>query len=94
MSRRRNADRRPGQKVTAGRFQNKDRLHPITDRKPGTVMANFTAAELKAFVPARDFALSKRFYQDLGFVLAESDERSCLLFSLRPCQFSAVKLLP
>lgn len=26
--------------------------------------------EIKAFVPARDFALSRRFYQDLGFTLA------------------------
>ncbi|GEM_PF-68522 len=30
--------------------------------------------EIKAFVPARDFALSKRFYEDLGFTLAFSDE--------------------
>lgn len=28
------------------------------------------ALELKAFIPARDFELSKRFYQDIGFVLA------------------------
>jgi catechol 2,3-dioxygenase-like lactoylglutathione lyase family enzyme len=30
------------------------------------------AIELKAFVPAKDFALSRRFYTDLGFV--ESSE--------------------
>ncbi|GAA3562463.1 MAG: VOC family protein [Pseudomonadales bacterium] len=30
---------------------------------------NTTAVEIKAFVPARDFALSKQFYQDLGFEL-------------------------
>ncbi|MDV2078473.1 VOC family protein [Marinobacter xestospongiae] len=30
---------------------------------------NTTAVEIKAFVPAKDFALSKRFYQDLGFEL-------------------------
>ena len=30
--------------------------------------------EIKAFVPARDFELSKRFYQDLGFTLAWSSE--------------------
>jgi catechol 2,3-dioxygenase-like lactoylglutathione lyase family enzyme len=30
------------------------------------------AIELKAFVPAKDFALSRRFYADLGFV--ESSE--------------------
>ena len=32
-------------------------------------MANLTAVELKAFVPAKDFELSKRFYQDVGFTL-------------------------
>jgi uncharacterized glyoxalase superfamily protein PhnB len=37
-------------------------------------MRNMRAVEIKAFVPARDFALSKRFYQDLGFTLAWSDE--------------------
>jgi catechol 2,3-dioxygenase-like lactoylglutathione lyase family enzyme len=33
-------------------------------------MANLTAVELKPFVPARDFELSKAFYQDMGFTLA------------------------
>lgn len=33
-------------------------------------MANLRAVEIKAFVPARDFALSKRFYADLGFAQA------------------------
>jgi len=28
--------------------------------------------EIKAFVPARDFELSKRFYQDQGFTVASS----------------------
>lgn len=37
-------------------------------------MANLATVELKAFVPARDFALSKRFYTDLGFMLAWSDD--------------------
>lgn len=37
-------------------------------------MRNMRTAEIKAFVPARDFALSKRFYQDLGFTLAWSDD--------------------
>jgi catechol 2,3-dioxygenase-like lactoylglutathione lyase family enzyme len=37
-------------------------------------MSNMTTIEAKAFVPARDFALSKRFYQDLGFELAWSSE--------------------
>ena len=31
---------------------------------------NLATVEIKAFVPARDFALSKRFYQALGFTLA------------------------
>jgi catechol 2,3-dioxygenase-like lactoylglutathione lyase family enzyme len=35
-------------------------------------MSNMTTIEIKAFVPARDFALSKQFYQDLGFTLAWS----------------------
>ena len=37
-------------------------------------MTNMKTVEAKAFVPARDFALSKRFYQDLGFVLAWSSD--------------------
>ncbi|HVI77199.1 MAG TPA: hypothetical protein VM715_03365 [Candidatus Acidoferrum sp.] len=36
-------------------------------------MSNLDAVEIKAFVPARDFALSKRFYEDLGFTIARSD---------------------
>ena len=30
-------------------------------------MAKLSTIEIKAFVPARDFELSKRFYTDLGF---------------------------
>jgi predicted lactoylglutathione lyase len=37
-------------------------------------MGNMTNVELKPYVPAKDFALSKRFYQDLGFELAWSSE--------------------
>ncbi|MGO4332312.1 VOC family protein [Cupriavidus sp. 2TAF22] len=37
-------------------------------------MANLTATELKAFVPARDFALSRQFYQDLGFASPWHDD--------------------
>src|SRR5690242_10858 len=36
-------------------------------------MAGLEAVEIKAFVPARDFALSMQFYQDLGFAIAWSD---------------------
>ena len=32
------------------------------------------AIEIKAFVPARDFALSKRFYRDIGFTMASDQE--------------------
>ena len=35
-------------------------------------MRNLSAIEIKAFVPAKDFDLSKRFYQDLGFTMAWS----------------------
>lgn len=37
-------------------------------------MSNMTTIEAKAYVPSRDFALSKRFYQDLGFDLVWSTE--------------------
>jgi uncharacterized glyoxalase superfamily protein PhnB len=37
-------------------------------------VSNLTTVEAKAFVPAQDFALSKQFYQDLGFDLAWSDD--------------------
>ncbi|WP_254063294.1 hypothetical protein [Rhodanobacter sp. L36] len=37
------------------------------------------SVEIKAFVPARDFERSKRFYIDLGFALAWSaDGLACL----------------
>ncbi len=34
---------------------------------------NMEAVAIRAFVPAKDFALSKRFYVDLGFTLNWSD---------------------
>ncbi len=37
-------------------------------------MGNLNVVEIKAFVPAKDFALSKRFYQDIGFTLASDTE--------------------
>jgi hypothetical protein len=43
-------------------------------------MANLTTVELKAFVPARDYELSKRFYADVGF---EVRWRGCGLLLLR-----------
>ncbi|WP_036292261.1 VOC family protein [Methylosinus sp. PW1] len=33
-------------------------------------MSNLQTIELKAFVPAKDYELSKRFYRELGFTLA------------------------
>lgn len=37
-------------------------------------MGNLDAIELKPYVPARDFELSKQFYQDLGFELCWSND--------------------
>ncbi len=34
--------------------------------------SNFNVVEIKAFVPARDFELSKAFYKDIGFTMASS----------------------
>ena|SRR5579871_5478968 len=33
-------------------------------------MSNLAVTEIKAFVPAQDFARSKQFYQDVGFTMA------------------------
>ena len=37
-------------------------------------MSNLRSIEVKAFVPALDFELSKQFYQDLGFEVVWSSE--------------------
>jgi len=37
-------------------------------------MSNLRTIELKPFVPAKDFDLSKRFYRDIGFTLASDAE--------------------
>ena len=37
-------------------------------------MPELVALELKAHLPARDFELSKRFYQDIGFTLCWSGD--------------------
>lgn len=37
-------------------------------------MSTLRVVEIKAFVPARDYALSKRFYQDIGFTLASDTD--------------------
>ncbi len=49
-------------------------------------MANLNAVEIKAFVPARDFELSKRFYRDIGFTMA-SDGDGVACFRLGHCAF-------
>jgi uncharacterized glyoxalase superfamily protein PhnB len=33
-------------------------------------MSNLHVTEIKAFVPAKDFELSKQFYKDIGFTMA------------------------
>lgn len=37
-------------------------------------MSNLKTVELKPFVPAQDYELSKRFYQDIGFTLASDTQ--------------------
>jgi uncharacterized glyoxalase superfamily protein PhnB len=37
-------------------------------------MPSLRVVELKAFVPAKDFELSKRFYQDIGFTMASDSD--------------------
>ena len=37
-------------------------------------MASMIVVEIKAFVPARDFALSKQFYEDFGFTIGWSSD--------------------
>ena len=44
------------------------------------------AVEIKAFVPAKDFDLSKRFYADLGFTMAWSFDRLAY-FHTGSCSF-------
>src|SRR5262245_10417491 len=61
------------------RPRNSGRRHAV--RPPGRwrndgqelAVGHLDAVEIKAFVPARDFALSKQFYEDLGFTVAWSD---------------------
>lgn len=49
-------------------------------------MAELKAIEIKAFVPAKDFELSKRFYTDLGFEKA-SDSDGVAYFHCGDCSF-------
>jgi len=49
-------------------------------------MSNLEAIEIKAFIPARDFELSKKFYIDLGFTLT-SDVAGIAYFQHGNCSF-------
>lgn len=49
-------------------------------------MANLNTVEIKAFVPSKDYALSKQFYQDLGFTLA-FDAGDVCYFHYGDCSF-------
>ena len=75
-----------------------DRWHPFKVRQPLTGGSATTAAgetpasgklntiEIKAFIPAKDFALSKAFYQAIGFVKA-SDAGGVAYFHCGNCSF-------
>lgn len=49
-------------------------------------MTRLQATELKAFVPAKDFALSRRFYADLGFE-QRSEGGGVAYFQVDGCAF-------
>jgi hypothetical protein len=49
-------------------------------------MANLNTVEIKAFVPAKDFELSKQFYSDFGFTKA-SDSDGIAYFHHGNCSF-------
>lgn len=60
-------------------------IFPCSQRREEP-MPNLNVTEIKAFVPARDFTLSKQFYQDLGFTLA-SDGDGVAYFHLGNASF-------
>lgn len=49
-------------------------------------MSNLNAIDLKTFVPAQDYHLSKQFYQDIGFTMA-SEEGGVAFFHHGSCSF-------
>ena len=49
-------------------------------------MSNTDVVEIKAFVPARDFELSKKFYSDVGFDLKWSSDQLAY-FASGPASF-------
>ena len=49
--------------------------HDVNRREQeSSSVGKLTTVEVKAFVPSKDFALCKQFYQDLGFELAWSSD--------------------
>jgi catechol 2,3-dioxygenase-like lactoylglutathione lyase family enzyme len=50
------------------------RAYPRAPSKGRATVDKLEIVEVKAFVPSRDFALSKQFYQDFGFELAWSSD--------------------
>ncbi len=38
------------------------------------IIGNLGVVEIKAFVPAKDFGVSKQFYQDIGFTMASDGD--------------------
>jgi len=40
----------------------------------GVNLSNLRITEIKAFVPSKNFELSKQFYQDLGFTMDSEDD--------------------
>jgi catechol 2,3-dioxygenase-like lactoylglutathione lyase family enzyme len=52
----------------------------------GAIVENLTTVELKAFLPAKDFDLSRRFYRDLGFTEVWSSD-ALAQFSAGPSTF-------
>jgi hypothetical protein len=60
--------------------QNAHRPDPASDpMEEDNSMPELVAIELKAHVPARDFEVSKQFYQDIGFTLCWSNAGLALL---------------
>jgi len=49
-------------------------------------MNNLNTIEMKAFVPSKDYTLSKQFYQDLGFEMC-SDNNGVAYFSFGKTSF-------
>lgn len=49
-------------------------------------MSNLNTTEIKAFIPAKDFTVSKQFYQDIGFTEA-SDGGGIAYFHHGGCSF-------